>query len=73
MRIINSKSIKGNFLNNVTIYNLDKNQNIISRIEAEKVDVSSNSWKFDIAKIYIFKDGVKISFKKDFSIKSKYR
>ncbi len=71
-RIINSKSIAGNFLNKITIYNLDDNQNIVSRIEAEKVDVSSKSWFFKKAKIYDFKDGVNVSIKENFLILSKY-
>ena len=54
LRIISAKEIKGEFLSDVTIYEIDSNYNIKRRIESERADISNNIWLFDSVRILSF-------------------
>ncbi len=51
INIINADRINGNHLINVSITQFNKNFDLIKNINAEKVDVSSNSWIIKNAKV----------------------
>jgi lipopolysaccharide export system permease protein len=52
LRITTAKGMRDNFLSEVTIYNLDRNNKIINRIDSEYVDISDLTWKFATAFIF---------------------
>ena len=52
LRITTAKGMHDNFLNEVTTYNLDRNNKIINRIDSEYVDISDFTWKFKRATIF---------------------
>ena len=54
--IIRSSNLKNENLMNVTIYEFDKNNNFIKRIEAESANISSSKWSLSNVKI-IDQDG----------------
>ncbi len=56
-RIVTAKEITGEFLRDITIYELDSNYNINRRIESEEANISDNIWIFDNAKILSFNSG----------------
>ncbi len=52
LRIIKAKKISGNYINNVSIYFLNNENNIIKRIESEKADIRENLWVFEKTTIF---------------------
>lgn len=52
LRIVNAQKLDGDFLHQITIYFLDKNNQITKRIEAEKADITSNYWLLEDIIIY---------------------
>ncbi len=54
--IINAKRLERNYLVDVSINIIEKNNLIKERIEAEKADVSTNNWLLKNAKIYKFEE-----------------
>jgi len=49
--IIRASNLENNLLKNLTIYEFDKNQNFVRRIEAKSADISSLKWKLNQVKI----------------------
>ena len=49
--IIRASNLKNNLLMNLSIYEFDKNQNFVRRIEAKSADISSLKWKLNQVKI----------------------
>ena len=52
LRIVKAKKISGNYINNVSIYFLNNENNIIKRIESEKADIRENLWVFEKTTIF---------------------
>ena len=72
-RIISAKEIKNNVLEEITIFDLDKDYNLIQKIYSKTADISKNKW--DLSKVLIikFNDGiVQEDYKDSYSIFSKY-
>ncbi len=72
-RIITADATKSNIINNVIIFNLDKENKLISKIHSEEADISDNKWNLKDVIIHEFKEGIsdQIGLEK-FSIVSKY-
>ena len=70
-RIITAKGLVKNYLNEVTIYNLDSNSKILNRIETDEVDVSSNTWLLKKAVVYN-NDLNENEIKENFTLESRY-
>tara|TARA_B110000438_G_C15778578_1_gene635237 strand:- start:492 stop:1577 length:1086 start_codon:yes stop_codon:yes gene_type:complete len=71
-RITTAKKLSGQKLINVTIYNLNNKNNILERVESEKVDISSNLWVIYEPTTYNI-DGEKVKTNKgNYQIKSDY-
>ena len=72
--IINGKRLEDISLIGVSINVLEKGKTIIKRIEAEKVDVSNNTWNIQNAKIFNFdnKGDVKVVEDSNFRFQSFY-
>ena len=51
-RIVTAKTFASGNIYDVSIYNLDKENRIIDRIETKKVDISKNVWKIQKGNIY---------------------
>ena len=49
--IIRASNLKNNLLMNLSIYEFDKSQNFVRRIEAKSADISSLKWKLNQVKI----------------------
>lgn len=47
LRIISAKKLSGNYLHNITIYELDENNRIIERIESKQANIENNEWFFE--------------------------
>ena len=52
LRIVTAKNLNRNYLEDVTVYTIDKNHEIKERIESKRVDISTNSWLFAEAIFY---------------------
>ncbi len=50
--ITNASTIDKNFLNNIFITEFDENHNVIRNIRSNKIDISTNQWLIQEAKIY---------------------
>ena len=57
-RIISAERPEGYNLINVKIYHLDKNSKLKEKIFAEKVNIESNTWTFERARIFKFENGI---------------
>ena len=55
-RITKAKSLEGNFLNDLTIYEFNKNNKVQKRIESKTADISNKLWMLKEVKIYNFKN-----------------
>jgi lipopolysaccharide export system permease protein len=71
LRITTAKSIKDNFLIDVTIYNFDEDHKMVSRIESSYVDVSNNKWVFNLTKIFLINENETVQ-RENFSLDSIY-
>jgi|TARA_B100001093_G_scaffold52344_1_gene44414 lipopolysaccharide export system permease protein len=73
LRIITAKELNGNFLSDVTVYLLDKDNNMISRVDTELVDISEKKWVFNEVNEVVFGNEINKSvLKEDYSIESDY-
>ena len=57
-RIITSDKSKTHNLNNISIFNFDKNYNIVEKISSKTADISENEWIMKDVVIKKFSDGV---------------
>ncbi len=57
-RIISSDETRNTILKDVTIINLSKNYNIVSKIDAETADISKNEWVLTNARFNTFENGI---------------
>ena len=57
-RIISADETKSNILKNVSIFNLDKNYNLLQKIHAATADISKNEWILNNVTINNFDDGI---------------
>ena len=72
-RIIHAEETDNNFLINVTIFNLDNNNNLNSKIHSKISNINSNKWELKDVNIIKFNQGMtKKEFYEDYSINSKY-
>ena len=72
-RIITADATKSNVIKNVIIFNLDKDNMLISKIHSKEADISDNKWDLREVIIHKFKDGISDQNSVDrFSIVSKY-
>ncbi len=72
-RIISANEIKKNILQGVTIFDLDKDYDLIQKIYSKTADISKNKWNLREVTIIRFEDGmVKQNYKDNYSIISKY-
>ncbi len=72
-RIIHAEETEKNILKNITIFNLDKKNNISNKIYSEIADINDNDWELQKVDIIEFKDGMtNIEFKNSHSIYSNY-
>ena len=71
LRITTAKSIKDNFLIDVTIYNFDEDHKMVSRVESSSVDVSNNKWIFNLTKIFLINENETVQ-RENFSLDSIY-
>jgi len=73
LRITTARKVEKNFLYNVTIYELDKNNKILYRIESKKADISSNIWDLQyVTKFNLTTNENKILNLNKYKIKSIY-
>ncbi len=72
-RIISADETKSNILKNVSIFNLDKNYNLLQKIHAATADISKNEWVLNNVTINNFDDGIsKKVFEDKLKIQSNY-
>ena len=72
-RIISAEEIKNNVLKEITIFDLDKDYNLIKKIYSKNADISKNKWDLNEVLIIKFNDGiVQEDYKDKYSIFSKY-
>ncbi len=72
-RIISANAIKGNILIKLTIFDLDKDYNVLQKIYSETADISKNKWELKEVQIIKFNNGMVEQSKKDnYSIFSQY-
>ncbi len=57
-RIISADKTRNNILQNVTIFNLDENYNLTSKVYSKTADISENEWKLNKVKIYTYEKGI---------------
>jgi len=50
--ITTARELRDNFLYSVTIYRLNEDNRLIDRIDADKVDISTNEWIIDNSSVY---------------------
>ena len=73
LRITSAKLSSDNFINDITIYEINKNNNkLLRRIESEKADISQNQWVFKKATIYDLNKENEIIFEENFKLNSMY-
>ena len=73
LRITTAEKIEGNFLKNVTIYELSSENKIINRIHSDNVNITKNIWTFESADVFNFKDEYRSPIKKqNFNLNSNY-
>ena len=70
--IIRSSHLKNNELMNVTIYEFDKNNNFVKRIEAESANISSVKWSLKNARIINYDGKILSENTKNYSYISMY-
>ncbi len=72
-RIISADETRSNILKNVSIFNLDKNYDLLQKIHASTADISKNEWILNNVTINSFNEGIteKI-FKDTLKIQSNY-
>ena len=72
-RIIHATETEDNFLRDVTIFNLDSNNNIKNKIYSELSNINNNKWVLNNAAIINFKNGMtEEEFHESYSIYSNY-
>ena len=72
-RIISADEIKKNMLENITIFDLNKDYNLTRKIFSKTADISKNKWELKEVVIIKFDNGVaQESYKENYSIISKY-
>ncbi len=72
-RIISADGTRDDVIKNVTIFNLDKKNNLINTIYSKKADISTNEWSLKDVTINKFEDGISSqSYLEEYSIVSKY-
>ncbi len=72
-RIISADETKSNILKNVSIFNFDKNYDLLQRIHAATADISKNEWVLNNVTINSFNEGVsKKVFENTLKIQSNY-
>ena len=72
-RIISSDEIKKNVLKKITIFDLDKNYNLVQKIYSKTADISKNKWDLKEVTIIKFDNGmVQESYEENYSLISKY-
>ena len=73
-RIVTAKTFASGNIYDVSIYNLDKENRIIDRIETKKVDISKNVWKIQKGNIYKLDEfeSLKMSAIDDYQINSSF-
>ena len=59
-RIISADKTRNNYLTNVHIFNLDKNNSLIENIHSESADISSKNWSLNKVKIIKYESGLAI-------------
>ncbi len=72
LRITTAKNIKGSNLENVTIYEINKENKISRRVESKKVSIKNNLWAFESAKIYDFDNKIDPITEESYEIYSIY-
>ena len=72
-RIISADEIKKNMLENITIFDLNKDYDLTQKIFSKTADISKNKWELKEVVIIKFDNGVaQESYKENYSIISKY-
>ena len=72
-RIISAEEIKNNVLKEITIFDLDKDYNLVQKIYSKNADISKNKWDLNEVLIIKFNNGiVQEDYKDKYSIFSKY-
>ena len=72
-RIISADETRNNIIENVVIFNLDGNNNIINKIYSKTANISKNQWDLRDVLINTFEDGISVQNSlKEYSIVSKY-
>jgi lipopolysaccharide export system permease protein len=72
-RVISADQSRGNIIQNVKIFNLDKNFNLIEKINANSANIENNDWILRDVIITNFENGITTDrFSKQYSIYSKY-
>jgi len=72
-RIISADEIEKNILKGITIFDLDKNYNLIQKIYSKTADISKNKWDLKEVTIIKFDNGMsQESYEENYSIISKY-
>ena len=72
LKIITGKKIDNEYIYDISIYLINKENKILERIEAEKADISTNIWNLQNVSIYKFSGDNKLIFKENYQIKSNY-
>tara|TARA_B100001093_G_scaffold513191_1_gene584582 strand:+ start:1832 stop:2920 length:1089 start_codon:yes stop_codon:yes gene_type:complete len=73
LRITTAKKIEENYLSDVTIYIINKNNKLTERIETKSINIESFDWAVKKATVYSFKNGpVEINEKENLILKSSY-
>ncbi len=68
--ITNAKSFEGDYIYDLTIYEMGKNNKLLKRIESKKANVSNNIWELEEVKIYDFLDKSSIYIKEKHQVYS---
>ena len=73
LRITSAKSTYDNYINDITVYEINKTDNkLLRRIESNQADISQNQWVFKKATIYMLHDENEIRFEENFKLSSIY-
>ncbi len=73
LTIVNAKTLEGNYLKDITIYEMNNDDNkILRRIDADKADIRNNNWIFESVKIFDFYESGETTVLKNYKFKSNY-
>ncbi len=70
--ITSAKKIENNYLHDVTIYIMNNDSDLVSRVETERADITSTEWTMKFASIYNLEENGVPTTKENYKLKSNY-